>query len=167
MMMKQHSVVPKKLEQTEDAIALKCKEIQNFTRFIALGNLSGTIAVGLKDAESSLKALEAEKAYLLTQVNDCVYLTPAAIKQRLVGLDKILEKRKQEANLIMRRVFPEKIRMAPAADDKRAYLASGAINLYALQKFQLYVNGGPGRNRTCNSPLGKGRYIHLTTGPGH
>ena len=29
----------------------------------------------------------------------------------------------------------------------------------------LLFNGGPGRNRTCNSPLGKGRYIHLTTGP--
>jgi hypothetical protein len=26
-------------------------------------------------------------------------------------------------------------------------------------------SGGPSKNRTCNNPLGKDRYIHLTMGP--
>jgi site-specific DNA recombinase len=47
----------------------------------------------------------------------------------------------------------------PSGDKKET------TDFFQIGGSKVLQNGGPGRNRTCNSPLGKGRYIHLTTGP--
>ena len=76
-------------------------------------------------------------------------IKPGAIRDRLTGLQEILGKKISEANRIMRKLFPEKIKMAPVrVEGRKGYRATGVLSLYAAVKFDIVVNGVPNEIRT-------------------
>ena len=143
LMRTKHGAIPRRLIQIDEAIAGKERAVGNFLKFIAEGNFSDSVSRALAESESALKTLKAERNHLRPQVESRVYVTPLAIKERLLGLDQILAGRTVEANNTLKRLFPDKITMTPHSEHKRGYVASAALNLYALKKFTNHVVGVP------------------------
>ncbi len=153
-MTKKTTNLPTQLEQIDKQIQEHEKAVSNYDKFIREGHCSKTIAENLAVAEKKLNALKIEHYYLKSKVENKVYVTPSAIKNKMTSLGDILSKKLVEANQILKNIFPEKIKMTPqVSGKKRFYKASGVISLYALQKFSTVVDGGRCRARTCDPYL--------------
>jgi site-specific DNA recombinase len=155
--LKQHrKKIPGALSNTIERIDSLQLEISNYDKFIRSGHLSDVIANSLTKAESELKELQTKRTYLEHQ-NQNIFATPMSIKKRLVDLGEIFAKKPSEANKVLKRVFPEKIRMEPLTSGPGTYRASGMVNLYGLeQRFTLVQNGVPTGIRTLVTSV-KGR----------
>jgi len=125
--------VPRKLEEIESQIFEVEAKVKNYDRFISEGHWSDIIATNLKAGEEKLKTLRVERDYLKAKSKDKVFITPAAIQRRMSQLNDILGMAMPDANAKIRKLFPEKITMAPVNDKgKKSYIASGAINFYGM-----------------------------------
>ncbi|MSP18374.1 MAG: hypothetical protein EXR74_02260 [Bdellovibrionales bacterium] len=149
LMGKRSSDVPHRLNEVEITISKQEKVIANYTKFIGEGVWSDTIATELTATEHKVKELKKERDYLKERLGERLYVTPHAIRERLLNLNEVLGQRVSEANRIMRRLFPEKITMKPTVvKGKKSYEASGVLNLYAVTRFSSVVNGVPNEIRT-------------------
>ena len=111
------------------------KKVANFTKFIAEGHWSDTVAIQLAEAEKTLKALEIERSYLATKNGDRLFITPAAVRARMLDLGVLLGMAMPDANAKIRAIFPDKISMTPVLHDgRKCYRASGALNLFAFSE---------------------------------
>ena len=148
-MLKQHrKKIPGALSNTIERIDTLELEIANYTKFIRSGHISDVLADNLRRAETELKELQTKRTYLEHQ-NQNIFATPMSIKKRLVDLGEIFAKKPSEANKVLKRVFPEKIKMEPLTNGAGAYRASGMVNLYGLeQRFTIVQNGVPTGIRT-------------------
>jgi DNA invertase Pin-like site-specific DNA recombinase len=139
----QQGDLPKRLSQIESTIAECTKAIKNYDSFIRAGNWSDVIAKNLALAEQKLKSTRAEQEYLKSQMENRVYITPQAIRERMASLEDILHENIVVANQHLSRLFPEKITLTPLGTGRKdGYKANGVINLYSLLKFNNHVNGG-------------------------
>ncbi len=143
IMATKHASVPRRLKQIEELIAERSREVENLTRFVAGGNLSDAVVGALTKAEESLKNLTTERNFLAPQISHRVYVTPQAVREKMIPLDEILGQRKAESNRVLKSMFPDKITMTPDPQNARGYIARGGLNLYAIIKFKKYVNGVP------------------------
>ncbi len=129
------SDAPQKLEAVEMKIFELKAKVKNYADFIGAGNWSDTIATNLAAAEKSLKALEAERDYLKSKTDDRVFITPAAVKSKMLDLAGLLGLAMPDANTKIRAIFPEKILMEPLREGtKKYYQATGVINLFSISE---------------------------------
>ena len=138
MMMKKHGDVPLRLEALDKEIESCTKALENYDRFIQEGNFSAFIAGKLKESEEKVGRLKTERDYLNRQIDAQVYITPTAIKVRLRDLPTLLQEKTVKANAIMRRLFPEKLKLVPVVEDGRdVYRAEGMIFLHSAVDAEL------------------------------
>ena len=117
----------------EDDLAETSKIVSNYLKFIQSGNYSEAVVKGLAESEAKMKKLNIEKDYLASQIDNKLFITPLAIKNRLMSLTDILSDRIVAANEILKRIFYNKILLTPKiGGSKKHYVASGQINLYGL-----------------------------------
>lgn len=141
MMWKKHGDVPTALKRLDDEISGAEKAVANYDKFIKSGNWSDAIAKSLADTEARLKTFKSEREYLARQIENKVFITPLAVRDRLMSLSEILEKRLAAANEILKRLFFGKVLLTPKIDGKKKYyVASGEINLYGLVKPDAHGN---------------------------
>lgn len=154
LMLSKSSDVPQKLAALESAMSETAKAISNYDKFIRSGTWSETIAKSLSDAEETLKRLTAEKSYLQTQLGSNIYITPGVIREKMVRLDEILNKKMVEANQALKRLFPEKITMTPQiVGSKHHYEAAGVLSVFSLMKFRVYDIGSTGGSGLEAEPI--------------
>jgi hypothetical protein len=70
------------------------------------------ILQSLTTEEARLKRLQAEQTYLKSLLQDRVYITPAAVRATVVELRAVLADAVANANGVLRRIFPEHVKMA-------------------------------------------------------
>ena len=135
--------IPDRLRIIEIQIHENERAISNYAKFISEGHWSETISQNLGTAEAKTKDLKIEREYLQTQVKDKVFITPSLLRQKTIQIQEILGSKTIEANRLLKHLFSEKITMTPQVlDKKKSYVASGTLNLFALQRFSLVANGG-------------------------
>lgn len=150
-MMVKFSDIPQKLDRVVSAISDTQRAIGNYDKFIRAGTWSETIAKSLTDAEAQLKSLNTEKAYLEAQCGSTVYVTPGVIRDKMIRLEEILNKKMVEANQALKELFPEKITMTPqVVGRKQFYEATGFLSVYSLMKFRIYdIGNSAGPSLDC------------------
>ena len=123
--------VPQKIEALEARIFELREKAKNYDKYISEGRWSDTIASSLSETEKVLKALETEHRYLSTQNKDQLFITPAAVKAKMLDLGILLGMAMPDANAKIRALFPEKILMTPIREGQtQFYRATGQLNLF-------------------------------------
>lgn len=122
---------PQKLEALEIRIFELREKAKNYDKYISEGHWSDTVAKNLRETEKTLTALEAEHSYLATQNKDKLYITPAAVKAKMLDLGELLGMAMPDANAKIRALFPEKILMTPMREGQTQYYRANAqLNLF-------------------------------------
>ncbi len=98
------------------------KEIRNFTKFVMEGDSSASIRDGLREAEDRAQIIDSRLKALQAARIENLLVTPAAMRERLEGLAKILESDPVLANAALRKLIPCGLICRPQATSSKKNL---------------------------------------------